>query len=362
MSFIEWTGLYTLSSVLRRQIYYPRTIMAGNYTVYPNLYVMLVAPAGAIRKSTTTANAERFLDRIEGVTIASSAISASALVAILAASKDAPIRSKDGSVSIMSSEFASFIAISKDTMYDLLTDLYDGKVKHDMVTRLHGHENIKHPCVNLLAATTPAWVAGNMPAHVLGGGFASRVIFVNENQLRQRMLFYKHRPEYDEMDSKLTRDLEHIATLKGEVSFESEALMEKIDRWYQEEAPKWGGDTKTEGYFNRKHVHTLKLMAILSAAERDDLVVTETHFAMAKALLAATETRLPKVFSAVGRNPHASTTEQVLTFIQAKGPVTRAQIMAQAYSDVDARRLTEILDTLQMMGVVEFKMGSWRAK
>ena len=347
-SMIIWAGLFTVSSAVKRHVYFPKRLM-GSYTIYPNLYVIYVGPPGVVRKSTTAGYAEQLLHELDSINMASTAMSASKLVEIMS-------ETIDGSLAILASELGTFMNISKEEMYDLLTDLYDGKLRYDYATRMHGIEIVENPCVNFLAATTPSWVSEQMPIHVIGGGFASRCIFIFEEKRRRKQLYYdidwRH---YQDLGKALTNDLAHIAALEGEFKHESPAVRGLIEDWYQA-SPDEHEDDRIEGYFNRKHVHIHKVAMLLSLCERDDLVISETHFRAAVALLEGLEEHMPRAFSSVGRNPLSDDILKILEFVrQSDGkPVERKHIARRFFHQLQGPELDEVLSTLVVMGDLEY--------
>jgi len=239
-------------------------------------------------------------------------------------------------------------------MYDLLTDLYDGKVRYEYGTRAHGYEVVENPCVNMLGATTPEWISNQMPPYVIGGGFASRTLFIFENKVRKRQLYYDIQwAQYERLENDLVHDLAWIRDLKGDFRIESEETKDWAEQWYQKSADAEVTEEKMEGYFNRKHVHLHKTAMLLSLAERDDLVLTKGHFEGALELLKGIEKQLPRVFSAVGKNPYAAEIESVLEYIQDNGPLEKRRLVARFYHNLTGESLKEILSALITMEVIE---------
>lgn len=343
-SLIIWSGLFALSSVAKRKISWPKSLM-GSYEILPHLYVIFVGPPGVVRKSTTSAYAEELLNEIDHINIASTASSTSKLIETMS-------ETLDGSLVIISSEFGSFVSVSQEEMYDLLTDIYDGKAKYEYATRMHGVELVANPCVNLLGATTPSWVSEQMPAYVIGGGFASRTLFIYEDSVRQRTLYYSlDWPDFERLKERLVNDLRHIAGLTGQFKHDSEETREWVERWYQESADE-DIHEKLEGYRNRRHVHLHKVAGLLSMAERDDLVVTRTHFEAALRILGGIEKKLPRIFSSVGKNPYSADIEVVRDYIWERGQVEFDRLMARFYHNLSRDALLETLSALQAMGDV----------
>jgi hypothetical protein len=319
----------------------------GSYNIYPNLYVIFVGPSSIIRKSTTVGYGETLLHQMDGMNIAPSGTSASMLIGKMA-------ETVDGSMTVVSSEFGTFIQTSKEDMYDILSDLYDGKVKHDYETRQHGAEFIKAPCLNLFAATTNKWLQ-EQPAYVIGGGFSARTIYVHETTVRRRKLYYHLQwDDYKRLEENLVHDLTHISQLKGVFHHDCKETEVEMEDWYQKTADADVAES-TISFRGRKHVHVHKVAMLLSLAERDDLVITMQHFEGALALLNAIEDKLPGVFSSIGKNPFGGDMEALKDYLsKQEGPVEFNRIHSRFYQDVPGReKLRELLGDMVALGWIK---------
>jgi hypothetical protein len=292
--------------------------------------------------------AEVLLHEVDDIRMASSAVSASKLVSDLA-------DTLDGSLTILPSELGTFMNVSNEEMYDLLTDLFDNKTAYTYSTRMHGLETVKEPCVNFLAATTPRWVEQQMPLHVIGGGFASRVIFIFEDAPRQRQLYYDiDEKQVKMMKEALSADLKHIAELTGTFRHESKKTRGLIEDWYQGlDVIAAAAGPGVEGYYNRKHIHVHKLMMLLSVAESDKLVLTKDHFEKALVILDAIEAKMPHALVYAGQNPLAEMTWKVWDFVKAGNIVTEKAIIRRFHVDLGSDGLSEVIGTLVRTGAVE---------
>lgn len=353
-SMIEAVGLSVMASVMRRNVFWPRSLM-GSYDLFPNLFFILVAEPGVARKSTTVGYGEQLLAQLDGINISSTAVSSSKLIEDLAEAIEA-------SMTVLPSELGSFMNISHESMYDLLTDLYDNKKVYVQGTRAHGQEKIENPCINFLAATTPKWVENQMPMHVIGGGFASRCIFVFEIKPRQRKMYYVGLDQraFDSLEKDLLHDLawlmEHV---EGEFKHDSNDTRDWIEAWYvaQAEAVK-DKHENLQGYHNRKHVHAHKMAALFSLAERDDRVISLEHFERALKFLARVEERMPRAFTAVGENPHGGLLLDVAEFMREHKTVPEQRLFTHFSFRADGTGLREVLQQLYSMEVVVSKAGA----
>ena len=328
-SMLKWVGVFTLAAVMKRKVWWPESLLGG-YSLFPSLYVVLVGEPAVVRKSTTIGFSERLLkgynlDSGDPITFSGDVTSHSKLLAALA-------ESPDGSIAIVASEFSSLIQTTPEAMYELLTDIFDNKAKFDWSTWAHGDKSISEPVVNLIAASTPAWIAAQPPEYFVGGGFASRVLFLYEEEPRQKEIFYDHldQAELKALSTALSSDLKIIAEAKGEFGFDSNDTKEYIRRWYKTTKPQID-DPRQKGYFGRKHAHALKLSILLSLAERDDRKVTKEHFDEAIKMLDYIEIKLSKAFSSLGANPFAIIMGEILEYIKEKKKASLRDIAGRFY-------------------------------
>lgn len=329
---VEWSGLFTLAAIMKRKVWWDRKLM-GSYDIYPNLYVVLVGDPAVVRKSTTVGQSETILTNLgiglngtSPITFAGDVTSHSKLLDALAASPDS-------SLAIVSSEFSSLLQTTPEAMYELLTDIFDNKPKFTWQTWAHGDKVIESPVVNLIAATTPAWISKQPPEYFVGGGFASRILFLFEEEARLRELYYDHVPhdKMKELEQKLTEDLAHIGTLEGTFSHDTNKTKELMRQWYIK-GEQSSVDSRMKGYYGRKHLHAHKIAGLISLCERDDLKITAKHFKQAVKMLDYIETKMPRAFSSLGSNPFAIMMDDILEYIEAKKKCSLQSIAARFYT------------------------------
>src|SRR6266576_4288253 len=202
-TYIFWTGLFALSSVIKRHVVIAKEKL-GSWEVYPNLYIVFVAPPGRARKTTTLNYADDLLGAVPNINVAAQSMTQQVLMKRIADTGDC-------SISLRIGELGTFINPSGDVMIDFLTSLYDGRKSFGNDTLARNLELATNPCVNLIAATTPLWIANNLSETMVGGGFTSRVVHVFEDNVRRRQLFYEEL-DYKYLDllrSGLIEDLTH---------------------------------------------------------------------------------------------------------------------------------------------------------
>jgi hypothetical protein len=356
---LVWAGLFALSAVLKRKVKIPAIIM-GEYDIHPNLYVIFVADPGKTRKSSTMGFCMSLLRDLnlmlpnnsrERVNLASDTVSQSAMVQNMS-------NTHDGSMCITASELGSFMIVGGEAMYNFMTHIFDNPRSYEYRTRAHKLEIVNNPSVCFFAATTPTWMQDNMPPHVIGGGFASRTIFVYEDSLRQRQLYYSHldRDKYEKMRQDLVADLVHLTQLEGEFKHDSPRTQSMMEAWYRDVASTPADDPRLVGYFERKPLHIHKLCMLLSVAESDRLQITESHFDKALKLLDEVEKKMARTFLAVGMNTQAGLIVRLSDYIGTQGGVVDLQTLAgKFFHDCSGDELKEALADMCLMGTVRIE-------
>lgn len=341
-SYLYWSALNVLSAVTQRHIW----IEWAYHKVFPNLYVMLVGPAGN-RKNAAIRFANDFLREVK-VPIASSSVSREAL------GDQMKSRGADTqAISIVNNEFASFVRTSGDSMVEFLTDIFDCQSNFEHGTRGSGVVRIEKPFMTLLAGAVPDWIANNFDVTFVESGFASRTIFINENTVR----FRNPRPQVtaDMLRTReaLIRDLESIMTLKGTFEW-TDAAGEWFDDWYQTDYDKQKLSHKLQGFKARKPLHIIKTAMLLALNESNDLVLDLAHIKEARRQVEIIQPKMEQAFSAVGRNPFASNLERIEHEIRLRGGMSKGDIISVMYHDIPNKQiLDEILENLELMGKIE---------
>lgn len=316
-----WVGIATIAAALRRQVW----IDQKTFCWYPNLYTLFVAPPGIIAKSTSTALGMKLLEDMPGMHFSSSTITWQALYdAFLGVGEEFEWENKvfrQHPLIIHSSEFGTTLNPQDTEMIDQLVHIWDGgrMSKH---TRKDGEIIVKEPCLNIIACTTPDWIAGNVPQYLIGGGLTSRMLFIYADK-KVRYVPYPDDiipPGYDIWRKSLSHDLEIISSLKGEFLITPEARAWG-GNWYsyffEHEARKLDA-TLLGGYIARKQTLSHKV-AMCLAASQGSMIITAPILERAVLLVTELEKHMPFVYSKIGMEAGANAAQQVLAYLDQYG-------------------------------------------
>lgn len=319
-----WTGVSAVAGALRRRVW----IDMAYFKWHANHYIVFVAPPGIVSKSTTVAIGMDLLRKVPGVVFGPDVVTWPALVTAFAACTEVFNVGAEAHVqcalTLESSEFGNLVNPQDREMIDLLVTLWDSRQGvFKKVTKSSGVDQIENPWINMIACTTPSWVAGNFPEYVIGGGFTSRCLFVYTDQ-KEKYVAYPHLAvpsALGDVRHRLIQDLEHISTLAGPYSLTPEAL-DWGKLWYEvhyQKPPENLTDDRFQGYLARKQTHLHKLAMVVSASRNDSLLITKNDMVDALGMLSDLEYDMPKVFAKIGRSEESIQTEKLINFVHRRG-------------------------------------------
>lgn len=374
--FHLWTGMSVLSAALRRHVW----INQGYYVVYPNLYVVLVAPPGACKKSVAINIGLRIARKVPGLNIESNKMTPASLIHTLnsgvitatqamkqaAKTPQTPeekaleeklikaIKLKmECSAMLVSTEFSVMLGAdsTQNGMLALLTDLYDSPERWSYKTMARGVEEIHNVFLSILAATTPDWLGNSIPADAIGGGFTSRILFCAQTQKRHDNPRPKLTQKEADLEKRLVEDLTRISEIKGEVVL-TDAAEKFYDEWYRNRNRREIEDERFWGYLERKPDHLLKIAIIIAVSFSDDLVVDEIHFKMGLEMLNRLEQRMSDAFIGVGKASGKDIVRIVKQIEEAGGRLDYTELMRKNYRHLNSQELELVLATMAAAGMV----------
>jgi len=319
-----WAGVSAIAGALRRKVWIDQHF----FRWYPGMYIIFVAKPGIVSKTTTLDIAMDLLREVPGIKFGPDIITWQSMMTTFAGACESFEYNNTwipmSPITFASGELGNLIDPQNKDLINLMISLWDGKKKMEKTTKTSGNDTIEAPWINMIAATTPHWIADNMPAATVGGGFTSRCVFVYAEK-KERYIPYpklEMNGSEDTLRLDLIDDLNHIAlNLAGEFQLTQEAVLWGMD-WYEKN---WSSrsdaldDERLDGYVARKQTHLHKLAMILAAARSDDLLITQADLMEAERMLLETEDDLIKVFSRIGRTQDSLQFEHFLAMIKKRG-------------------------------------------
>lgn len=341
----------------------------------PNFYIILVAPAGIAAKSTSISIGTDLLSKIPadaGIHFGPESMTWQKLADTLAASteyvKYIGLDAKEGlqtmsALTCAVSELGTFLSMEDDHLLSFLIRMWDGgDTSFIHSTKASGNVEVKSPWLNIIAATTPTWLGQNFPPIMVGGGLASRILFVHGEKKRRPIPYPDEEVKLSEaleMKRKLIEDLGEIAKLSGPY-----LLLEEARKWGREWyiAAHEGKEPynrkgklaseKYDGYFARKQTHVHKVAMIVAASRRDQLFITKDDLMLAYQLVSFLEEDMKKTFDSIGQNDVSRAMKQIKDFIESNGAFIRHdELVSHTSTHIRSWMLKEAIESGLQSGV-----------
>lgn len=358
--FNKWVGYSIISAALRKKVKFE----LGRISIYPNLYVVLVAEPGVARKSQAISYGRGIMRQIPDIRVTPDAITREALLEEFSnVTVDDALPSGDilrhSSLSIVSTEFETFLGQKAENtkMLVLLTEFFDcGDEIFKYRTKTKGETSIPSLYLSILGATTPESLASSLPVIAIGGGLTSRILFVYAKGRSKKVAIPVITPEMTRIKELLVKDLFHITRIAGAYRFSREAE-EEWTKWYNtldvEDTSRICPDPSFNGWYSRKHVFVCKMCQIIAAARSNStMLITPEILYDAIEDLEEVERGMGKVFSAIGRSTVTAEVDSVLNIIRQHNIISEKKLLSIVWRDMDALKFDNVIKTTIKTGRV----------
>lgn len=354
-SFIYWSGLSSLSAVIRRNIWINKRI----YKLYPNIYCMLVAKSG-LRKGFPVKIAQKLVESTQCTKVISGRNSIQAIILELSRqyTLESGIVLNSAHAFIVNDELGTLL-VEDPSAQTILTTLYDSFYHAEWTDTLKsdGRKVLKDICVTMLSATNQIHLTEFLDNTSITGGFIGRTLIVYEEKKSRinPLISEDDNDELGEIDlDKLKSYLNQIKDIKGKCKLTREAKKTFID-WYQiynEELEKNQSDDT--GTSDRIHDQILKISMLLSISERQDLVITKPHIDNAIRLCEEFTTSVKRLIDGKGKGESSDRNRGILDYLLSQDDFTcsRKKLLRAKYGDMSAIELDASLDTMVQAGII----------
>jgi len=388
VAFSLWSSLVTLSSALKRETW----LRWSEEHLYPNLYLILVSPAGMAKKSVPISlgcwclsnmgeyltdlnmlNRKKiniFRDKITGEAIfkyLSKAMRPAHVPLVDSAGK--PKKDASGSVMtytkcaevlLVAPELGTMLSRAKynEDLITTLTKLYDTESAFESTTSGGGSRKLPNPYACLLGGTTPTALRDSIPKTAVDEGFLSRLILCY--QPKAASLF--HRPHTTdiprkELASRLAWITQNTAG-QWDLSEEADAFYEK---WYVNFHTRFDTLRFHAAQKSRFAIHILKVALLLCAQryenhlDKKKRVIDLVSLKEAIALVEVTMNLAVPLIEETEANPIQRVQLRVLSYLKGKGKATRLQLLQNAH--LTAGEATSAISDLFQSGRICMKNG-----
>jgi energy-coupling factor transporter ATP-binding protein EcfA2 len=361
-TFIIWSALSLVGAALKNNVYF----QIGTYTLYPNMFIVLVGPPGVGKGASMSILEQMIIDTKPNqvVNMLSDRITAERIIERISDGwSTAPqlknmqlvLGKNDHNCLLFSSEIRVLLGAS-DWMLEFLEEAWS-KTTYEYQTKNKGNVAIDNMCCSLLAASVPDFLRNvNREAHmVITGGFSSRCLFIYAENPSKDLPFpeplkknLKSKALYDN----LVLDLQEIGTLRGEFVIDTGARLRFEAFLRLNRAASSKDDSEAVANFRaRIKAHVLKLAMIFSVSRDNTLHISEMDMINAIAEVQKILVSLSKLFRGAGEGMDAAVTARVQDFIEKYGRVSKKEIFKALHRHLNSpEALDRILYVLESIG------------
>ena len=355
--FWLWGGIFTLCTALQRRVWLPY----GLEPIFPNIYVLLVAPPGKCRKAGPPSLAKKMLKKANiPVSIDSfSKRDFTKELAELYKTEHFTINnemSPQTPIGLISKEMSSLLAVDPKGMIEVLTDLFDSHEEWEYGTSGQGHDKLYGVCVSCFIATTPSWLATNLPQEAIGGGFTSRFAIITGYDKYKRVPIPSIPSEA--LYNKLLSDLSSVAMLTGEFKWTPESKR-FFEEWYDtlDEKVNRTKDERLHSFIERMHSIALKVAMALRVSYSNELIISLKDIEGATTLLESVLETAGDALGGHGRSITSVDVELIMRQIKARKIITFNELLSINYRNTNKGELLTVMETIIGMQLVEDRIG-----
>jgi len=367
--FFYWSALAALSAITKRNVYLRKK--SGNstaYTLYPNIYVFLVAKSG-LRKGVPIKMARKLVKEVDNTRLIVGRSSIQGIIKEIATTyttESGKIRD-DAAFFLCASEFRSSLIGDPDALVTL-TDLYDGDFTEGWRYLLKNAEGtsgeLKDIYAVLLGGSNPTHLKEKISKSDIDGGFIGRsyIIFADKkgklNPLTDDV--YDEDNDLGEIETEaldykaLSKHLIEVSNIRGRFRFHREAK-DYYDDWYTKLNN--GEFEDRTGTLDRLHDHVLKVAMLLSLTKNQTLILSREDIEDAVEACNELAGNVNRAILPGGTSAFSDQTATILKeLLNTDGhELSRRRILQKFWGDLDAFDLDRIKETLIQKDAVEIR-------
>tara|TARA_R100001530_G_scaffold122871_1_gene90595 strand:+ start:258 stop:1523 length:1266 start_codon:yes stop_codon:yes gene_type:complete len=339
--FAQWSALSAVAGAMGRRVWYPM----ANYDIRSNLFVVLIAPPGRNKSVSlilpftkifsklttpvgTTEDDQNFnsgLDQYglrnyplyviqDRITPEKLAVDMTKITRLdLRLSTPALDEFYDSSMTLVTSEFGTFMGRHERYLQMFMTDMWDSKEEYSHKTKTSGEYIIKGPCLNWLACATPEQFVDNLPEDARSQGLLSRMLPIYYDGERIPQSLIQKKVSGNTIDN-LREDLADISKMYGPMTFDEDCF-EIVDEDIKAGIPPEPTDNHLSEYVQRRVSHFIKVAIAVSASKRGTRKIMLEDWEFTKELMFAAEEQMPKALEGFGMGRTGRIAHDMVTWL-----------------------------------------------
>jgi len=331
---LYWVGISTIAGALRRKVW----IQEDGFQWTSNFYIVVVAPPGLAKKSTSIDYGKRLLRNCDDIHFGPNVATWQAIIEELGGMHDiveiGDEEFESTNMTLYSSEFGSLFDADDQRAIDVLTDIWDGKLdEFRKATKTAGNDTLVNPWINIIGCTTPSWIGKNMPESLIGSGFVCRCIWLYADHRERRVAYPSRNIKSDRsLSAGLISRLRDMSEITGQFKLTDEAY-EWGERWYEDYCNYIDNVVGTlEGDFaQRRQTHLHKVAMIVSSARGNAPTINVADMQRASEVLKSVEQDASYIFGFIGQSSQARNSGQIVQLVQRHGWISKKELYKREF-------------------------------
>lgn len=362
--FILWTSISMVAGALGRKVW----VDINGYSLYPNLFILLIGKPGITYKTSVARRAADFLSELKTTNMLSENLTPAAMLNQMSEHSrlaNCMIEGKsfhNGACFLYSGEIVNVLGKSKyGNMVNILTELYDSDPngwhkdrpwKKD--TLASGSVHIYNPCLNVLGATTPDTFIGQIISRdEIKSGFVSRLITVYDAFPKPKKSIWETEAEAKAREAislDIKESLKTISKLSGPMLLDDSVkeaylnFMEENDEVIVKET-----DDRVNSFLGRKPNTILKVATVLTAAEAGSKRIELRHWEAARLLIERMSEKSDLLFAGHGESRYVTCINEIKVQLRKYNGLLESELLTLLFKDYDSRMVEEAMRTMIKM-------------
>lgn len=330
-----------LAAACARHVHLP----FGAQRLYPNLWLILIAPSSRLKKSTALSLGRRILAASKLDVIYPNEFSREAMIEILEQKPDGLFLWNELGGVLRAFE-SNYMLGTKE----MLTELFDCPPQFKRVLKSK-EVIITDPCISIASASTVDWLNRAVKEHDIRGGFLPRFIYIPADK-PSKLLPLPPTPD-PEAQAAIVQRLEQIAAYRGVfgMSADAEAIH---DNWYHANYGEMSQEIDSETlapFYSRLSVYLLKFAMLYELSATGDFTISAEAMHSACLLVDQLKANIKHLVDTDLLQTYEETlTRKVLTWINRRPGISRSELLRTAR--VSTRSLEPILQALLERGEI----------
>lgn len=356
--FKFFSAACVLGATINNKVYIHRGSEELLPKLFPNVWVILLAPPGRGHKTSTINAALNCLyQACPEVRILADKLTPESLVKALSEPSTATdkirIGPRDATGIIKAPELSVFFGKQQynQGLVSLITDLYDFREEWAVETIMRGRNTLKNICISILGGSTPDWLQKMLPEDAFTGGFMSRFVLVEMPPTYFKRKAFPEKVKTSIKWEDLVSDLRQMQGLHGEMAWTRECAA-YYQEYYENLRP--SGDIQKDAYQEREAEQILRLSMLLALSE-SRMHITENDFILSQkiinTLMVETDPRIERLTT----NPRMALVQDIQDILRQHGKMREDALLKRVYRGLTygEAQFHEAIRVLKMANVIE---------